>query len=215
MKKEKIIIISEPDSYISEAYKILRSILSHINVSSGKKIIMLASANEDDDKTAVITNLAVSLAQLGKKVLLVEGDYRHPKIYNLFEVPKKPGLTNLLFEKKQLKDCVNENIQVKGLSILTAGTSPVSNFELYARPEIMPLIEEMKAEYDIVLMDVPPIMNYSDGTVLSRVVDGVIVIAALNETRKDHLVKMQDMLAMVNAEIIGVVVTKSKKKKNK
>ncbi|PKM66610.1 MAG: hypothetical protein CVU95_10025 [Firmicutes bacterium HGW-Firmicutes-2] len=213
MKKENIITISEPASYISEAYKILRSILSHISVGSGKKIIMLASANEDDDKTAVIANLAVSLAKSGKKVLLVEGDYRHPRLYDLFEVPKMPGLTNVIFEKKQLRECVHDIIAIKGLSVLTAGTYPVPNFELFLKPEFSELVNEMKTSYELILIDVPPILKYSDGIVLSGIVDGVILVAALHESHKDQLVKARDMLAMVKAELLGVVVTKTKVKK--
>lgn len=213
MKRDNIITVNEPESYISESYKILRSVLSHFNANEGKQVIMMASAHEDDDKTAVITNLAVSLAQLGKKVLLIEGDFRHPKLYDLFEVPKMPGLTNIVFEKKQLKDCVHEIIAIKGLSVLTAGTSPVANLELFERREFMVLMDEMKSAYDLILVDVPPIMKYSDGTVLSKSVDGVILVAALDESQKDHLVKTRDMLTMVNAGILGVVVTNSKLKK--
>ncbi|MCF8018780.1 MAG: CpsD/CapB family tyrosine-protein kinase [Vallitaleaceae bacterium] len=213
MKREHIITVNEPESYISESYKILRSILSHFNTSEGKRIIMFASAHDDDDKTAVITNLSVSLAQSGMKVLLVEGDFRHPKLYDLFEVPRMPGLTNMIFEKKQLKECVHDIVAIKGLSVLTAGTSPVANLELFARPEFIVLMEEMKTMYDLVLIDVPPIMKYSDGTVLSKSVDGVILVAALDESHKDHLVKTREMLAVVHAKLLGVVVTKSKTKK--
>jgi capsular exopolysaccharide synthesis family protein len=187
--------------------------MSHFNVNEGKQIFMLASAHEDDHKSAVITNLAVSLAQLGKKVLLVEGDFRHPKLYDLFEVPKMPGLTNMIFEKKLLKDCVHDLNAIKGLSVLTVGTSPVANLELFARPEFVLLMDEMKTVYDLVLIDVPPIMKYSDGTVLSKVVDGVVLVAALDVSNKEQLVQSCDMLRMVDAPILGVVLTNSKKRK--
>jgi len=213
MKREKIITVAEPDSQISESYKILRSILSFFNVNEEKKIIMLTSAHDDDEKTAVVINAAVSLAQSGKKVLLIEGDYRNPILYDLFEVPKMPGLTNMVFEKKQLKDCVHDIVGIKGLSILTAGTSPVANLELFARPEFLDAMVEMKTDYDMVLMDIPPILKYSDGTVLSKVVDGVVLVAALGKSNKDQLIQSRDMLKRVDAQILGIVLTNSPKKK--
>ncbi|MDF1617758.1 CpsD/CapB family tyrosine-protein kinase [Petrocella sp. FN5] len=213
MKREKIVTIAEPDSQISESYKILRSILSFFNGNEEKKVIMLTSAHDDDEKTAVITNAAVSLAQSGKRILLVEGDYRNPMLYDLFEVPKMPGLTNMVFEKKQLKDCVHDIIGIKGLSVLTAGTSPVANLELFARQEFLNAMEEMKTAYDMVLIDIPPVLKYSDGIVLSKYVDGVVLVAALGISNKEQLVQSRDMLKMVDAQILGLVLTNSKKKK--
>lgn len=211
MRSNGLITLKEPNSYISERYKMLRTNLNAKDFQD-KKTLLITSASQDEGKATAVCNLAVTIAQTGKKVLLIEGDLRHPKIHDLLNVSQESGLTEVLENKKTLSDMIKESPSCKGLYILTSGELTHSPSELLASDQFANLIEEAKSKYDFIIVDAPPVNLYTDAAVLSRLMDGVLLVVVSNKTKKDAIVSAKKALEKVDANILGVAMLKQTRK---
>ena len=150
-----LLMEKDPSSLESEAFRALRTNVEYSPIGGESKVIVITSAQAQEGKTSVSVNLASSLTQINNKVVLVDCDMRRPSIHKKFSIANEDGLAEILIKKKQLKDVVrNHNDK---LSIITAGNKSPNPAEILADPQMEKLIEDMKREYDYIILDTPPI----------------------------------------------------------
>lgn len=209
-----IITHIKPNSYVAECYKMLRSNVNYLSVESQNRVIMFTSSTAEEGKTTSVSNLAVSLAKDGKKVLLIDADLRRPKIHILFNLQQYPGLTNIFFKKVNFMRVINKINAMPNLDILTTGILPPSPDELLGSQIFLEFIKMIKDRYDFILFDSPPVLVVSDAIILSKIVDEVILVAAIKQTKIQSLKNAEVMLKQVDANLVGMILTKGQIKKN-
>lgn len=209
----KLIMDVNPQSPISEAYRNLKTNVQFIKWDRTIQIIAVASTLPGEGKTTTISNLAISYAQEGKKVLLIDADLRHPSLHRAFNVVNKVGLSNVLACQKLLAEVVKDS-SIENLSIIPSGPVPPNPAELLASPQFNMLLEESKSQYDMILFDTPPILAVADGLIISAACDGVILVVQSGKVKRQMIKKTKAKLEHVNAEILGVVLNNQKKRKN-
>ena len=202
------------DSYspIAEAYKSLRTTLFALEPEN-RRVLLLTSPGPSEGKSTTVANLAITIAQKGVKVLLVDSDLRRPVLDILFLGSHKSiGLTNYLKGDGDLKSMVRPTT-VKGLDLMPAGVTVKDAAELLSSPEMAGFVEEAQKMYDIVILDSPPILPVSDASILSSLVDGVVLIMRANKTTRDGVRESLTILRGVAANMLGGVLTGTEKRK--
>jgi capsular exopolysaccharide synthesis family protein len=142
--------------------------------------IAMTSAEQGEGKTTTVANLALAFASAGKDTLLIDADLRHPRLHNIFGVEQEPGLSHLLFDRSIENDAFATGID--HLSVLPAGEAVPNPAELLESERMGTLLEELKAKYDIVLLDTPPVLLFSDALALSSHCDGTLLVAAAGKS---------------------------------
>ncbi len=206
----KLYVKHIPNHFISERYKMFRSNISYLSRQKKSKVFMFTSCSTGEGKTTTITNLAFSLANEGKKVLLIDGDLRRPSVHRRFSLRQNPGLTNLLLSTLDFQKTVKHIDGVDNLDVLTSGSIPPSPDLLLGSEAFATLINQVREIYDFVLIDSTPTLVVSDAIVLSRTVDDVIFVVAMEETLKSDIVNAVRSLKGIGIDLAGVVTTKEK-----
>ncbi|MCS7012285.1 MAG: polysaccharide biosynthesis tyrosine autokinase [Chloroherpetonaceae bacterium] len=201
----------DPKSAVSEAYRSLRTAIlfsSSYNAKengSAGKVYVITSSSPKEGKSTTISNLAITLAQGGQKTLLIDADLRRPVIHSIFGYSKEPGLTNYLVGRSKIEE-VLRTAPVPNLSIITSGTIPPNPSELLGAPRMKDFLADMKAQFDIILFDSPPVLAVTDAQVLSQHADGVVVILAAGQTQFELAKRTKQALMKVDAPILGYVL---------
>lgn len=216
MKKE-LIVNEEPKAPISEVFRILRANLQFMNSKKSTKVILVTSTYPNEGKSWISANLAVTFAQAGKSVILIDADMRKGRQYNIFGVSPKPGLSNYLSgiglkveDKKEINKEENyiQETDVENLYVITAGDIPPNPSELLISPKMNKLIKNLKEKFNIIIIDGTPCNLVTDSLVLVNSVDTTLVIAAHKQTKKDDLRKVIDSIKDVGGKEIGIVLNK-------
>ncbi|MDA8221743.1 CpsD/CapB family tyrosine-protein kinase [Desulfosporosinus sp.] len=203
-----LITIEQTKSPISEAYRTLRTNVQFTGVDSETKKIMITSSGPREGKSSTVANLAVSMAQTGKCVLVVDADLRNPTQHKLFGLDNRRGLSVALVQEQDYRNYIRETA-VPGVKVLTGGPIPPNPAELVGSNRMKRLIKEFSQEYDIVLIDTPPVIAVTDAAVLAHEVDGVILVLASGEVNKDYALRAKELLDKVGAKILGAVLNKA------
>lgn len=208
LKGELFFSLVEP-SPASEALRALRTALivrfRHVP-SSGGRAILITSPNPEEGKTTLILNLAAAFEQNHLKVLIVDADLRKPGLHKLCGVPLERGLTDILEGQAEIGDAIRQNVAGFGFDFLTAGTASNHPTEILGSEKMKTLLQEMKKDYDIVLVDSSPYLAVADVMVLSEAVDGVMVVARYQRTDKRHLRDVKRRFIETGSKFLGVVV---------
>ncbi len=215
MKKE-LIAHRDPKSPVSEVFRTLRTNIQFMNTNNKLKTLLITSTLPDEGKSWVTANLAVTFAQAGKKVILVDADMRKGRQYTIFEVSPRPGLSNYLsgFDSntgEEISDDLADYIQdtqVPNLYIIPAGNIPPNPSELLISPKMVNLLDRLKELCDIVIVDGTPCELVTDAIILSRIVDSTVIVTAHKQTKKDDLQKIVTNIQNVGGKIAGVVLNK-------
>lgn len=213
MKKE-LIAHKDPKSPVSEIFRTLRTNIQFMNSNKKLKTLLVTSTYPGEGKSWVASNLAVAFAQAGKRVILIDADMRKGRIYNIFGVLPRPGLSNYLSgvneNSQEANNLVNylRETEVPNLYVMPAGNIPPNPSELLITPQMVNLLEELKQECDLIIIDGTPSKLVTDAVILSRIVDSTIVITAHNQTKKDDLQKVIRDIKNVGGNIAGVVYNK-------
>lgn len=213
---EELIIYSDPKSSMSEAIRTLRTNLQFSSVDKKIKTILITSSVPGEGKSFIAANLAVSFADSGSKVLLVDADIRKGRQHTIFNRHNKKGLSNLLLKDvdEAYKSYVYES-GIKNLDLIFKGTTPPNPSELLNSDKNKHLIDILEKEYDIIIFDGAPINGLPDSLVMSTLVDGVIIITAAKSTSVSVLNETKKNLENVNANILGVVLNRTEARNNK
>ncbi len=195
----------DPVSHVAESYRRLYNNVRFSNPDSEHNMIVVTSATKGEGKSTCISNMAIAIAESGKTVLLIDCDYRRPRIHRVFGINKEPGSSNHLFEEKPLEDVIISSI-VPGVDLLPAGTEPPSPGLAINSLKMRQLLEKVREEYDYVLIDTPPYGIITDAAPLMKMSDGVILVTRFNLTTTPELDQILENLGNINANIVGTVL---------
>lgn len=198
-----------PNSARAEAYKALRTNLRFTDVEREVHVVVVTSAVAGDGKTTTAANLALSLAQMGRQVLLLEGDLRAPHVMELFGLVEGAGLTDVLLDSTPVDD-VLQKLPDTNLTLLAAGQIPPNPSELLGSSHMAKLLQELRQEFESIIVDAPPLLPVTDAAVLAERADGTMLVIQERRTTKAQLVRARDTLDAVDARFLGVVVNMSR-----
>ena len=203
--ESRLITHFDPRSPVSEAYRTLRTNLQFSKIEGSIKAILVTSSGPKEGKSTSIANLAITLAQMGSKIVLVDTDLRRPVIHSIFGHKKEEGLTNYMMGQIPIEKTIKDTI-VDNLKIITSGVLPPNPSELLGSKKMEDLITYLKNNFDLVLFDSPPVIAVTDAAVLSTKVDCVFLVVSSGQTNKDAIVRATTLLENVKARILGAVL---------
>lgn len=212
--KKELIAQRDPKSPVSEVFRTLRTNIQFMSTNKKLKTLLITSTFPSEGKSWVASNLAVTFAQAGNKVILIDADMRKGRQYTIFGVSPRPGLSNYLSgidaENPDEIDISKyiQKTEVENLLIMTAGNIPPNPSELLVSPQMNKLLEDLKEVCDIVIIDGTPCELVTDSIILSRIVDSTVIVTAHKETKKDNLEKIIKNIQNVGGHLAGVVVNK-------
>ncbi len=209
--KRTIFSYIQPKSAIAEAFRTLRTNISFSAFKGSNKVILITSPGAEEGKSTVVTNLAVVMAQAQNRVLIVECDLRKPVMHNSFGLDNVSGLTNLLVQDLQPKDVVCET-EVEGLYVIASGPIPPNPSELLGSAKMAVFLSEVAEQYDVVLLDSPPVIAVTDAVLLAPMVDSVLLVLKAGETRFDMAKEAKERLMNAGHKSIGVVLNEAKQR---
>ncbi len=203
-----------PRSRISEVFRGMRTQMLFSAGGDQSKIIGVTSAKSGEGKSTVSANLAISLSQTGRDVLLVDCDLRRPRVHKLFASPNSVGLSDVLTGKRELSDAISAT-EVPHLSTLTSGPIPENPAELLDSENFTQLLGVLREKFDIILLDCPPVLPVSDPAIVAPKVDGMVVVIRIDSECRPQASRVQQILAGVDARILGLVVNRSTETKGR
>ncbi|MGJ6964067.1 polysaccharide biosynthesis tyrosine autokinase [Streptosporangium sp. G11] len=189
----------------SEAFRALRTNLQFIGVDRQPKSLVVTSCLPGEGKSSTSANLAITLAQAGWRVILVDGDLRRPSIPRYLGIEGGTGLTDALIDRARL----NEVIQVwgdAGLSVLPSGQIPPNPSELLGSNGMRQVLAQLTGTYDMVIIDAPPLLPVTDAATVTALCDGALLVARYGKTRREHMARASELLASINARVVGTVL---------
>ncbi|HOO57056.1 MAG TPA: polysaccharide biosynthesis tyrosine autokinase [bacterium] len=214
--------IFDPSSAAAEAYRHLRTNLQFDRIKEKKKVYMISSSGSQEGKSVTLSNLSVTLAQSGQRTLLISCNLRRPSIFKIFGISRKPGLTDVLVGSCELEEAVHTFADIvvgdldweaalklpgiDNLSILPAGTLPPNPAELLDSHQLTELIERVKDEYDIILVDAPPTLPVTDSLILGPKADGVLLVYQLGHLPRRALIRAKNLLDGLGIKVVGIVL---------
>jgi len=216
----------EPASLAAEAFRSLRTNLQFMGKEMNGQIFLVTSSFVQEGKTVSASNLALSMAQAGNKVLLVEADLRKPRIHREFGLNREPGIADYVLGNYNWADIVNTITDVMvgvfeiedilktpgmdNLNIVTSGTAPTSPSEIIRSSRFREFIDEVREEYTFVILDAPPILPVADATDMAGMVDGVIMVYKAGEISRGVVRRAKTTLDNVNAKVVGTILNSIK-----
>jgi len=174
-------------------------------VDKDLKTLICTSSIPEEGKTTTISNLAVTLAQQGQKVLLVDADLRKPTVHQVMGVDNRNGLTNLLTKKVKADLAILQPMENISLYVLPSGPIPPNPAEILGSKMMEGLIDELAVEYDMILFDTPPVLAVADAQILSGLCDGVILVVRSHQTEKKNLVRAKELLDRGKCNLLGTI----------
>ena len=204
----KLITIADPKNMISEQFRTIRTNISFMGIDHPIKTLAFTSANMSEGKSTVTDNVVVVWANSGKNVLLIDADLRRPTLHKAFNKSNQAGLTTILTTSQTTVD-MSKMIQpsgVQNLSIITAGPIPPNPAELLNSKRMSSLLDAVSDVYDVVILDVPPILEVSDTQALINKLDGVVMVVKAGQTQKAAAQRAVQLIKMSKTRILGYVI---------
>lgn len=190
----------------TEAYKLLRTNLAYSFADTGEgKVIGVTSADTGEGKSSTACNIAYAMAESGEKVLLLEADLRRPTVASKMGIARRPGVVNMLVNRESNSDVVQQSTAAPNMDIITSGDIPPNPSELLGSEQMAQVMEQMKKDYDYIIVDLPPVTLVSDAVAMAKSLDGVVVVVRGDHTEKKLLAEAMRQLNMVDVRILGFV----------
>ena len=202
----ELVVLHDTRSAEAEAFRTLRTNLLFARDHDPIRAMVVTSTVPGEGKTTTASNLAVTYAQQGLRVLLVDADMRKPRVGELFGTSRKPGLSELVLGQAGLGECVRPFEAVEGLHILPSGTLPPNPTELLGGARARDVLRTLREHFDMVILDSPPLAGGADGAILGASVDGVVMVVRAGETEMDAVRHAGRQLYTVGANLIGAVM---------
>lgn len=199
------LIIANPKSGVAEAYRSLRTNIQFYNVGERMRRLLVTSAGPNEGKSTTSSNLAITFAQTGNQVILLDADLRRPFLHRVFQVSNLVGLTNVMVGESTLEEAIRPT-EVPGLSVLTSGPIPPNPAEMLGSARMKEVLDQLSALADVVIIDSPPIIAVTDASVLAPQVDGVVLVAGAGLVNREMAQRAKAQLEAVGARILGVVL---------
>lgn len=204
----ELLIYSDPRSGLAEAYRQLRTSVLLSTAGHPPKSLLITSSLPSEGKTTTATNTAVSLAQTGAKVLIIDADMRRPRLHSIFNVTNGEGLSTLLSSESTDADIarVVKSDESTKMHILTSGPIPPNPAELIGSEQMATLLKRLQKHYSHVVIDSPPITSFTDGVLIASMVDGVILVVHSGKSSRQVVKRARQLLSDVGSRILGVVL---------
>lgn len=203
--KTQVLTALDSKSVYSEGYRTTRANLQYVNVDDPIHAFVVTSAAPGDGKTTVACNLAIALAQAGKRVCLVEADLRRPRVSEYLQVNPGAGLTEVLAGQVSLTDALQD--WGRGMfKVLPPGAIPPNPSELLGSHQMAQVVAKLKREFDVVILDAPPLLAVSDAAVLASQADGAVIVVRYGRSSQDAVRNAVASLEQINAKVLGTVL---------
>lgn len=201
---EGLIFTNKLSFAAAEAYKLLRTnIMFSFSGEETCRIIGISSSVRGEGKSTTACNLAYVLSQAGKKTLLVDGDLRLPSVFSKLSIKQSPGLSNLLVSKKNAKSVIISCSATPELDVLASGDCPPNPSELLGSNRMKELFDSLRSEYEYIIVDLPPIADVTDALVISKYLDGMIMVVRNGVVDKSELADALRQLKLVGVRVLG------------
>jgi capsular exopolysaccharide synthesis family protein len=206
----KLLALRAPGSPVAEAFRMVRTNLEFAEIDTTIRTLLITSASSNEGKSTTAANLAVTIAQTGKRVVMVDLDLRNPTLHEVFGLSNHRGVTTALLHHKD--GSLNEVMlptSVENLRLIPSGPVPSNPAELLGSQRMADLIEEMKQEADVILFDSSPLLAVADAALLARRCDAALVVARAGRTRIDELRRVRDQIAQTGTRLLGVILNRA------
>lgn len=201
-----LITLTDPLSPASEAYRTLRMNLEFASLDGELRSILITSPGSAEGKSTTLANLAVTLAQIERRVIAVDCDLRRPCLHRFFDLSNETGLTTMMLSGEALTTPPLQDTQVDGLRLLPSGALPPRPADLLESKRMERIIAKLLEDADVLLFDAPPVLAAADAAVLAAKLDGVLLVVSAGRTKREHARLAIERLARVNAKVIGSVL---------
>jgi polysaccharide biosynthesis transport protein len=201
-------LVEDPTSNVSEAYRTLRTSMQFLSIDEPRRIMAITSSVPNEGKTTAVANLAVSFARAGQRVIVVSCDLRRPRLHDFFGDVDRQGLTSVLLGQCSLTDGVHEVNEEPNLRVMPSGPVPPNPAEILSLDRVREVIGELADDADLVLLDCPPVLPVTDTLLLSRLADGMLVLASAKSTSKGELHRTVELLRQVHAPLLGAILNR-------
>lgn len=200
-----LVTLTDPRSPVSEAYRTLRTNLAFYSLDKPIRSLVVTSPAPNEGKSTTIANLAVTMAQSGRRTVLMDCDLRRPSLHEIFHVSNDAGVTTMVLDVEQ--EPLLQETGVDNLWLVPSGPQPPNPADLLGSRQVDRVIEQLVAEADIVLIDAPPVIGVTDAVVLGTKVDGILLVISAGVTRRDHAERAKELLEKASVRIIGATLT--------
>ncbi|MEB3100759.1 CpsD/CapB family tyrosine-protein kinase [Ferviditalea candida] len=203
----KMIMQIHANSEIAEIYRSLRFNLECSAFDQNIRMITITSSNRGEGKTTTAVNLAAAVAQSGKKTVLIDANLRSPAVHLAFGMDNAGGLSEYLESRLAINDIIKDPFVIN-LSLITSGTVPATPSELLLSDRLHSLFAQLKQNYDVILIDTPPILNLTDAKLIAAASEGVLLVVEHGKLRQAAANKIKEDFALMKANLLGIVVNK-------
>ncbi|MAE69289.1 MAG: hypothetical protein CME06_02345 [Gemmatimonadetes bacterium] len=201
----RLVTLHEPQSPMAEAYRTIRTNVGFAAVGAPLRSIAITSSGPQEGKSTTASNLAITIAQSGKRTLLLDADLRRPVLHKLFSLKRQKGVTDHLAGNATLEEVIQKT-EIEGLHVITSGSLPPNPSELLGSDAMARFIEEVGREFDQIIVDTPPVMAVTDALLLSALLDGVIIIVEAGETLEQVAKRTKTLVETAARRCLGVVL---------
>jgi receptor protein-tyrosine kinase len=198
--------------HFAEAYRVLRTNIQFSTIDRPGQTLLVTSANPREGKSTTAANLALVMAQAGKKVVLVDSDLRRPSIHRFFGLNNEQGLTNLLLAPQPTLNGYAQRTRFENLTVVPSGPLPPNPSELLASRRLDAVLDALRSQADVVIIDSPPTLPVADASILASKVDGTMLVVDASKTRMQALRRTREALERSKTHLLGVVLNKVKRR---
>lgn len=206
-EQTQVTALSQPLSPAAEAYRSLRTSVQFLRQERDLRVVVISSAAASEGKTATVANLGVTFAQAGERVLMVSADLRRPRLGAYFGADeKRRGITGLVRGEQSLSGAVQQIANMENLWMLGSGAVPANPAELLGSQRVRDLISRLRAEFDVIIIDSPPVLPVADAMVLAKYADAMMLVCSAARTKRLALRRAAEKLSQVNVPVVGLIM---------
>jgi len=205
-KQTELITLSDPRSLAAEAYRTLRTNLTFTALDKPIETLVVTSAAPGTDKSRLLANLAVTMAQGERSTILVDADLRRPGLHAIFGATNDRGLTTMIVEETALDEPPLVQTGVDNLWLAPSGPLPPNPADILGSRKMEQIIAVLQQRADVVLFDAPPVVAVTDAVVLGTKVDGVLLVVSAGRSRQEHVERAKESLERAHVRIVGAVL---------
>ncbi len=203
--ESRLITHFDPKSPVSEAYRTLRTNIQFSNVEKKIRTILITSSGPKEGKSTTIANLAITLAQMGQRTVLIDTDLRRPVVHSIFGMEKDDGLTNYMMGQTPYEEVMKKTFH-ENLFVIPSGVLPPNPSELLGSQKMEDFIERLKQDFDMILFDSPPVIAVTDAAIMSTKIDGTLMVISAGHTNREAAQRAKALLENVKAPVLGVIL---------